>query len=124
MSNKKGVLGRRLELVRIFTVENQEISREVLSTKVEEALPRIVEKGTKKAVAPSEAPQSARKGEPETQAPLPEYTGEQAGAVVAPETAERPEYTGTQAGAVVEPEKVEPEVGGCPVRSFGGTRND
>ena len=105
---QEGRAGKKIELVRIFTVENQEISREVLSTKVEEALPRIVEKGTKKAVAPSEAPQSAKKGEPETQAPLPEYTGEQAGAVVAPETAERPEYTGTQAGAVVEPEQVAP----------------
>ncbi len=129
---QEGRAGKKIELVRIFTVENQEISREVLSTKVEEALPRIVEKGTKKAVAASEAPQSAKKGEPETQPPLPEYTGEQAGAVVAPETAQRPEYTGTQAGAVVEaeqvaplpeyqgtqagaivePEKVEPEVGG------------
>ena len=105
---QEGRAGKKIELVRIFTVKNQEISREVLSTKVEEALPRIVEKGTKKAVAPSETPQSARKGEPETQAPLPEYTGEQAGAVVAPETAEKPEYTGTQAGAVVEPEQVSP----------------
>ena len=105
---QEGRAGKKIELVRIFTVENQEISREVLSTKVEEALPRIVEKGTKKAVAASEAPQSAKKGEPETQAPLPEYTGEQAGAVVAPETAEKPEYTGTQAGAIVEPEQVAP----------------
>ncbi|MFM9294489.1 ZmpA/ZmpB/ZmpC family metallo-endopeptidase [Streptococcus sp. ST14] len=105
---QEGRAGKKIELVRIFTVENQEISREVLSTKVEEALPRIVEKGTKKAVVPSEAPQSARKGEPETQAPLPEYTGEQAGAVVDPEIAEKPEYTGTQAGAVVEPEQVAP----------------
>lgn len=105
---QEGRAGKKIELVRIFTVENQEISREVLSTKVEEALPRIVERGTKKAVAASEAPQSARKGEPETQAPLPEYTGEQAGAVVAPETAEKTEYTGTQAGAVVEPEQVAP----------------
>lgn len=105
---QEGRAGKKVELVRIFTVENQEISREVLSTKVEEALPRIVEKGTKKAVAASEAPQSARKGEPETQAPLPEYKGEQAGAIVAPETAEKPEYTGTQAGAVVEPEQVAP----------------
>lgn len=105
---QEGRAGKKIELVRIFTVENQEISREVLSTKVEEALPRIVEKGTKKAVAASEAPQSAKKGEPEMQAPLPSYTGEQAGAVVAPETAERPEYTGTQAGAVVEPEQVAP----------------
>lgn len=101
---QEGRAGKKVELVRIFTVENQEISREVLSTKVEEALPRIVEKGTKKAVAASEAPQSAKKGEPETQAPLPEYTGEQ----VAP----LPEYQGTLAGAIVEPEKVEPEVGG------------
>mgnify|MGYP000935415343 CR=1 FL=1 len=105
---QEGRAGKKIELVRIFTVENQEISREVLSTKVEEALPRIVEKGTKKAIVSSEASQSARKGVPETQAPLPEYTGEQAGAVVAPETAERPEYTGTQAGAVVEPEQVAP----------------
>ena len=105
---QEGRPGKKVEVVRIFTVENQEISREVLSTKVEEALPRIVEKGTKKAVVPSEAPQSAKKGKPETQAPLPEYTGEQAGAVVAPETAEKPEYTGTQAGAVVEPEQVAP----------------
>ena len=105
---QEGRAGKKVEVVRIFTVENQEISREVLSTKVEEALPRIVEKGTKKAVAASEAPQSARKGEPETQAPLPEYNGNQAGAVVAPETAEKPEYTGTQAGAVVEPEQVAP----------------
>ena len=105
---QEGRAGKKIELVRIFTVENQEISREVLSTKVEEALPRIVEKGTKKAVAASEAPQSAKKGEPEMQAPLPAYTGEQAGAVVAPETAETPEYTGTQAGAVVEPEQVAP----------------
>ena len=101
---QEGRAGKKIELVRIFTVENQEISREVLSTKLEEALPRIVEKGTKKAVAASEAPQSARKGEPETQAPLPEYNGNQAGAVVAPETAEKPEYTGTQSGAIVEPE--------------------
>ena len=110
---QEGRAGKKIELVRIFTVENQEISREVLSTKVEEALPRIVEKGTKKAVAPSEAPQSAKKGEPEMQAPLPEYIGEQAGAVVEPEqVASLPEYQGTQAGAIVEPEKVEPEVGG------------
>ena len=105
---QEGRAGKKVEVVRIFTVENQEISREVLSTKVEEALPRIVEKGTKKAVAASEAPQSAKKGEPEMQAPIPEYTGEQAGALVAPETAEKPEYTGTQAGAVVEPEQVAP----------------
>ncbi|MEZ7649519.1 ZmpA/ZmpB/ZmpC family metallo-endopeptidase [Streptococcus sp. 27098_8_86] len=106
---QEGHVGKKVEVVRIFTVENQEISREVLSTKVEEALPRIVEKGTKKAVVSSEIPQSARKGEPETQASLPEYKGEQSGAVVAPETAKKPEYRETQSGAVVEPEKVDPQ---------------
>ncbi|MQP82622.1 YSIRK-type signal peptide-containing protein [Streptococcus mitis] len=105
---QEGHAGKKIELVRIFTVENQEISREVLLTKVEEALPRIVEKGTKKAVVPSEIPQSARKGEPETHASLPEYKGEQSGAVVAPETAEKPEYTGTQSGSIVEAEKISP----------------
>ena len=101
---QEGRAGKKIELVRIFTVDNQEISREVLSTKVEEALPRVVEKGTKKAVAPSETPFSARKGEPESQASLPEYRGEQSGAIVAPETAEKSEYRGTQSGAIVEPE--------------------
>ena len=104
---QEGRAGKKIELVRIFTVENQEISREVLLTKVDEALPRIVEKGTKKAVTPSETPFSARKGEPESQASLPEYRGEQSGAIVAPETAEKSEYRGTQSGAVVEPEKVD-----------------
>ena len=126
---QEGHVGKKVEVVRIFTVENQEITREILSTKVEKSLPRIVEKGTKKPVAPSEAPQSARKGEPETQASLPEYTGTQSGAIVEPEqvapqpeykgiqsgaivepeTADKPSYTGTQSGAVVEPEKVAPQ---------------
>ena len=102
---QEGHVGKKVEVVRIFIVENQEITREILSTKVEKSLPRIVEKGTKKAVAPSEAPQSARKGEPETQASLPEYTGTQSGAIVEPEkVAPQPEYKGTQAGAIVEPE--------------------
>ena len=37
----------------------------------------------------------------------PEYTGEQSGAIVAPEKTEKPEYTGKQSGAIVEPEKLE-----------------
>ena len=49
------------------------------------------------------------KGEPEQIAPLPEYTGVQAGAIVEPEkVAPLPEYTGVQAGAIVEPEQVAP----------------
>ena len=104
---QEGRAGKQIELVRIFTVDKQEIARDILSTKVEEALPRVVEKGTKKAVVPRETPFSARKGEPESQASLPEYKGEQSGAIVAPETAEKPEYRGTQSGAIVEPEKVD-----------------
>ena len=47
------------------------------------------------------------KGEPEQIAPLPEYTGVQAGAIVEPEKVEAPkEYTGVQAGAIVEPEQL------------------
>ena len=50
------------------------------------------------------------KGESEQVAPLPEYTGVQAGALVEPEKVEAPrEYTGVQAGAIVEPEKVTPQ---------------
>ena len=50
------------------------------------------------------------KGEPEQVAPLPEYTGVQAGAIAEPEKVEAPrEYTGIQAGALVEPEKVTPQ---------------
>ena len=102
---QEGHVGKKVEVVRIFTVENQEITREILSTKVEKSLPRIVEKGTKKPVAPSEAPQSARKGEPEPHASLPEYKGEQSGAIVEPEqVAPQPEYKGIQSGAIVEPE--------------------
>ena len=49
------------------------------------------------------------KGEPEQIAPLPEYTGVQAGAIVEPEKVEAPkEYTGVQAGAIVEPEQIAP----------------
>ena len=50
------------------------------------------------------------KGEPEQVAPVPEYTGVQAGAIVEPEKVESPrEYTGVQAGAIVEPEQVTPQ---------------
>ena len=53
---QEGKPGRKIEAVRIFTVDNAEVSREVLSTKIEEATPKIVEKGTKKLEAPSEKP--------------------------------------------------------------------
>ena len=110
---QEGKPGRKIEVVRIFTVDNAEVSREVLSTKIEEATPKIVEKGTKKLEAPSEKPVASNLVEPEQVAPLPEYTGVQAGAIVEPEQVDSlPEYTGTLSGAIVEPEQIEPEVGG------------
>ena len=110
---QEGKRGRKIEVVRIFTVDNAEVSREVLSTKIEEASPKIVEKGTKKLEPPSEKPVTSNLVQPEQVAPLPEYTGVQSGAIVEPEqVASLPEYTGTLSGAIVEPEQIEPEIGG------------
>ena len=110
---QEGKPGRKIEVVRIFTVDNAEVSREVLSTKIEEATPKIVEKGTKKLEAPSDKPVASNLVQPEQVAPLPEYTGVQSGAIVEPEqVASLPEYTGTLSGAIVEPEQIEPEIGG------------
>ena len=110
---QEGKPGRKIEAVRIFTVDNAEVSREVLSTKIEEATPKIVEKGTKKLEAPSEKPTASNLVAPEQVAPLPEYTGVQSGAIVEPEqVASLPEYSGTLSGAIVEPEQIEPEIGG------------
>lgn len=110
---QEGKPGRKIEVVRIFTVDNAEVSREVLSTTIEEATPKIVEKGTKKLETPSEKPVASNLVAPEQVVPLPEYTGVQSGAMVEPEqAASLPEYTGTLSGAIVEPEQIEPEVGG------------
>lgn len=110
---QEGKLGRKIEVVRIFTVDNAEVSREVLSTKIEEATPKIVEKGTKKLETPSEKPVASNLVAPEQVVPLPEYTGVQAGSIVEPEqVASLPEYRGTLSGAIVEPEQIEPEIGG------------
>ena len=110
---QEGKPGRKIEVVRIFTVDNAEVSREVLSTKIEEATPKIVEKGTKKLEAPSEKPVTSNLVQPEQVAPLPEYTGVQSGAIVEPEqVASLSEYSGTLSGAIVEREQIEPEIGG------------
>jgi IgA-specific serine endopeptidase len=110
---QEGKTGRKIEVVRIFTVDNAEVSREVLSTKIEEATPQIVEKGTKKLESPNEKPVASNLVQPEQVAPLPEYTGVQAGAIVDPEQVPSlPEYTGALSGAIVEPEQIEPEIGG------------
>ena len=200
---QEGKLGKKVEVIRIFSVNNEEVSREIVSTSTTAPVTRIVEKGTKKAQVIKEQPETGAehkevqsgaivepaiqpelpaavvtdkgepavqpelpeavvtdkgvpevqpalpeavvtekgepavqpelpeavvtdkgetevqpespdtvvsdKGEPEQIAPLPEYTGVQAGAIVEPEQVEAPkEYTGVQAGAIVEPEQVAP----------------
>ena len=101
-----GKLGKKTEVIRMFTVEGKEVSRELLSTKIEDPVLEVVEKGTKKAVS-----NVATKGEKLVKPAVevkPEYTGVQAGAIVEPEKVETPkEYTGVQAGSIVEPAKAE-----------------
>ena len=201
---QEGKLGKKVEVIRIFSVNNEEVSREIVSTSTTAPVTRIVEKGTKKAQVIKEQPETGAehkevqsgaivepaiqpelpaavvtdkgepavqpelpeavvtdkgvpevqpalpeavvtekgepavqpelpeavvtdkgetevqpespdtvvsdKGEPEQVAPLPEYKGTQAGAIVEPEqVAPLPEYTGPQAGAVVEP-AIQPEL--------------
>lgn len=161
---QEGKLGKKVEIVRIFSVNKEEVSREIVSTSTTAPIPRIVEKGTKKTQVIKEQPETgvehkdvqsgaivepaiqpelpeavvsdkgvpevqpalskavitdkgetevqpespdtvvSDKGEPKQVAPLPEYTGPQASAIVEPEqVAPLPEYTGVQAGAIVEP---------------------
>ncbi|VJF25997.1 immunoglobulin A1 protease [Streptococcus pneumoniae] len=184
---QEGKLGKKVEIVRIFSVNKEEVSREIVSTSTTAPSPRIVEKGTKKTQVIKEQPETgvehkdvqsgaivepavqpalseavvtdkgepavqpelpeavvsdkgepavqpelpeavvtdkgetevqpespdtvvSDKGEPKQVAPLPEYTGPQASAIVEPEqVAPLPEYTGVQAGAIVEP-AVQPEL--------------
>ncbi|HGL1726995.1 TPA: zinc metalloprotease D [Streptococcus pneumoniae] len=167
---QEGKLGKKVEIVRIFSVNKEEVSREIVSTSTTAPIPRIVEKGTKKTQVIKEQPETgvehkdvqsgaivepaiqpelpeavvsdkgvpevqpalskavitdkgetevqpespdtvvSDKGEPKQVAPLPEYTGPQASAIVEPEqVAPLPEYTRPQAGAVVEP-AIQPEL--------------
>ena len=128
---QQGKIGKKTEVIRVFTVEGKEVSRELISTKIEDPVSEVIEKGTKKAasnvvskgeklVKPAVEVKPEYTGvkagalvEPaQTEEPK-EYTGVQAGAIVEPAKAEAPkEYTGVQAGAIVEPEKVEPQYGG------------
>ena len=101
-----GKVGKRTEVIRVFTVEGKEVSRELLSTKTEDPVSEVIEKGTKKVVS-NVITKDEKLVKPAVEV-KPEYTGVQAGAVVEPAKAEAPkEYTGVQAGAVVEPAKVE-----------------
>ncbi len=158
---QEGKLGKKVEIVRIFSVNKEEVSREIVSTSTTAPSPRIVEKGTKKTQVIKEQPETGvehkdvqsgaivepaiqpelpeavvtDKGEPAVQPELPEAVVTDKGepavqpelpeAVVtdkdepevqpeSPDTvvsdkgepeqvAPLPEYTGPQAGAIVEP---------------------
>ncbi|MGR9667188.1 immunoglobulin A1 protease [Streptococcus pneumoniae] len=98
---QEGKLGKKVEIVRIFSVNKEEVSREIVSTSTTAPIPRIAEKGTKKTQVIKEQPETgvehkdvqsgaivepaiqpelpeavvSDKGEPEQVAPLPEYKG-------------------------------------------------
>ncbi|VTJ07640.1 immunoglobulin A1 protease [Streptococcus pneumoniae] len=124
---QEGKLGKKVEIVRIFSVNKEEVSREIVSTSTTAPSPRIVEKGTKKTQVIKEQPETgvehkdvqsgaivepaiqpelpeavvSDKGVPEVQPELPEAVVSDKGE---PEqVAPLPEYTGVQAGAIVEP---------------------
>ena len=70
---QEGKLGKKVEVIRIFSVNKEEVSREIVSTSTTASVPRIVEKGTKKA--------KVIKDQPETGA---EHKEVQSGAIVEP----------------------------------------
>ncbi|HHK7293662.1 TPA: ZmpA/ZmpB/ZmpC family metallo-endopeptidase, partial [Streptococcus pneumoniae] len=146
---QEGKLGKKVEIVRIFSVNKEEVSREIVSTSTTAPSPRIVEKGTKKTQVIKEQPETgvehkdvqsgaivepaiqpelpeavvSDKGEPAVQPELPEAVvtdkGETEVQPESPDTvvsdkgepkqvAPLPEYTGPQASAIVEPEQVAP----------------
>ena len=106
-----GKVGKKTEVIRVFTVEGKEVSRELISTNTKAPVSEIIEKGTKKVVS-RVTPKGEKLVKPAVEV-KPEYKGEQAGAIVEPEKVDSlREYTGVQAGAIVEPEKVEPQYAG------------
>ncbi|WP_235801645.1 ZmpA/ZmpB/ZmpC family metallo-endopeptidase-related protein, partial [Streptococcus pneumoniae] len=70
---QEGTLGKKVEIVRIFSVNNEEVSREIISTSTTAPVLRIVEKGTKKAQVIKEQPETVT-----------EHKDLQAGAIVEP----------------------------------------
>ncbi|VLF77274.1 immunoglobulin A1 protease [Streptococcus pneumoniae] len=55
---QEGKLGKKVEIVRIFSVNKEEVSREIVSTSTTAPIPRIVEKGTKKTQVIKEQPET------------------------------------------------------------------
>lgn len=124
---QEGKLGKKVEIVRIFSVNKEEVSREIVSTSTTAPSPRIVEKGTKKTQVIKEQPETgvehkdvqsgaivepaiqpelpeavvSDKGEPEVQPTLPEAVVSDKGV---PEVHEKPDYTQPIGANLVEPE--------------------
>ena len=70
---QEGKLGKKVEVIRIFSVNKEEVSREIVSTSTTAPVPRIVEKGTKKTQVIKEQPETSV-----------EHKDVQAGAIVEP----------------------------------------
>ncbi|VTC41522.1 IgA-protease [Streptococcus pneumoniae] len=126
---QEGKLGKKVEIVRIFSVNKEEVSREIVSTSTTAPSPRIVEKGTKKTqvikeqaetgvehkdvqsgaiVEPAIQPELPEavvsdKGEPEVQPTLPEAVVTDKG-----EPAVQPELPEAVVSDKGEPEQVAP----------------
>ena len=106
---QEGKSGKKVEVIRIFSVNKEEVSREIVSTSMTAPVTRIVEKGTKKAQVIKEQPDTVT-----------EHKDLQAGAIVKPAVQPElpeavvsdkgvPEVQPTLPEAVVT-EKVEPAV--------------
>ena len=103
---QKGKVGKKTDIIRVFTVEGKEVSRELISSNTEAPISEIIEKGTKK-VEKTKVTKGEKLVKPAVEVKS-EYKGVQAGAIVEPAKAEAPkEYKGVQAGAIVEPAKAE-----------------
>ncbi|HGJ1214197.1 TPA: ZmpA/ZmpB/ZmpC family metallo-endopeptidase [Streptococcus pneumoniae] len=126
---QEGKLGKKVEIVRIFSVNKEEVSREIVSTSTTAPSPRIIEKGTKKTQVIKEQPETgvehkdvqsgaivepaiqpelpeavvSDKGEPEVQPTLPEAVVTDKG-----ETEVQPESPDTVVSDKGEPEQVAP----------------
>lgn len=126
---QEGKLGKKVEIVRIFSVNKEEVSREIVSTSTTAPSPRIVEKGTKKTQVIKEQPETgvehkdvqsgaivepaiqpelpeavvSDKGEPEVQPTLPEAVVTDKG-----ETEVQPESPDTVVSDKGEPDQVAP----------------
>ena len=70
---QEGKSGKKVEIVRIFSVNKEEVSREIVSTSTTAPVSRIIEKGTKKAQVIKEQPETVT-----------EHKDLQAGAIIKP----------------------------------------